>query len=197
MVNILLLDFDDTIFPSSYFLEVVSNSNIVKFTNDLSSLDSSLYDLIQLCNEKQIKVYIVSNTDRDKWIESIIEKILPKTNIILNTISIVYSRLLFEHEYPMEIVRWKVETFLNILNELKGVEKIISIGDAISDRLSTMELKQHGFDPKFIKFMEAPSPLQLIAEIKLVLENFTNLWNNDIEKDLKINIVQTNLNSTH
>jgi hypothetical protein len=192
--TLIILDWDDTLFPTSWISENqinitekdIQNKYIVYF----SQLDNLLYGLLTTML-KSADIVIITNAV-SKWIE-ISSNIMPNTQKIINNyIKIVSARDLMEESYPNQPHIWKKHVFKQVTdNHFKQhkYQNIISVGDAehefnaltnLYDNMSVIKLKLL----KTIRFVRNPSFDSLIDQLQLLSNSVHKIINNKNHMDL-------------
>eukprot|EP00483_Globobulimina_turgida_P006059 UN06069 len=193
---IILLDWDDTMFPSSYLLENIdfcmdTNSGKIKafhvaknkeeeFVSNLQNVGHSALQLLNklLFHFESSQIKIVTNS-ANGWVFdalsiaatfcSTYNKI--KHLLINNKIEIMYAR-----KYDLQQCFWKIKCFNLLLSQFNLEERsniIISIGDQWADHTSLRQcllfctFKKNIFHHQ-IKFLEAPDCSYLCIELKYI-----------------------------
>jgi len=204
LTNIFLIDWDDTLFPTSWV-----NKNNINLQNEISISEYKLYFLELdnviskfLSSLNQVgDVFIVTNASLN-WIKNCL-KILSLTNEIinLNKIMILSARDLYSKDVnsPTE---WKILTFRNVvlenLKKIKNIKKntylsIFSFGDATYEYLALLSLNElllnnlnvkeymknnnFNFLLKSIKFIENPKFEYIIDQINVIEQNKDSIIN--------------------
>lgn len=176
----IFLDYDDTIFPTSY-LTNLTNKNI--FTAvlplvvqlNLVKLDQLVVAYLQHL-EKQGKLIIVTNATMS-WVKDSSFKFLPMTYAYLKRVTIVSAADAYQEAFPekKEIngVEWKLHSMKKYA---KG--RIISIGDSEDERNACIQLRSK-FDVKIIKLRQFPTLEFLIQEILALTYSFKTITMTD------------------
>eukprot|EP01084_Bolivina_argentea_P140599 247128_1 len=195
--HIILLDFDDTIFPSSYvienmYCELDNNSGKIKtyyvqdnirkeFISNLQNVSNYTLELLNklFTHVKSTQIKIVTNSAKGWVFEALsIASTFCKTYkkikdlLIDNKIEIMYAR-----DYNnVKQFYWKTKCFDLILSQFNLNKKhniIISIGDqwgdhhSIKQSLINLNKKQNIFHHQ-IKFLESPDCAYLCNELKYI-----------------------------
>lgn len=193
--TIIIFDWDDTIFPTSWVVknkidlndESVKNKYIVFF----SQLDNLLYDLIIKALECG-KIYIVTNA-MVKWIH-ISADIIPNTKkLILNNTEILSAREIYGKTMPGDMFGWKRLIFIDIIKKYykdkeNEFQNIISIGDADYEFEATTNLwskKSRNRTLKTIKFMTSPTFDSLMDQLHVLSSSMNNICTNTKHLDLR------------
>lgn len=191
----IIVDWDDTIFPSSQMSRLSLDIFKEGAINDLKHMYPELYGQIltldTLAAEFFIQapnagmVIIVTNADKG-WVELSCQEYLPKTWRALDEggILILSARHLYANQAPLRPVMWKYHTFLEIFTrmypepESRQNLNCISIGDSDSEKIalfrSTAELAHEPF-AKSIKFVESPSIGYLHLQIKYITDKIEQI----------------------
>lgn len=194
--TLIILDWDDTLFPTSWINK--NNINIIN-KNDFNivkkyfeKVDFYLNKFLNIIT-KYGDVIIITNALLN-WIE-ISSKILPHTNTFLkkkNNIKIVSAR----GEYSGvtdDIMEWKKMAFENELakkTKEKQINNIISIGDAEYEYSALINL-YHGEPDNYrllknVKFIKYPNNNEILEQIIILTNAIYNICIYKGHLDLKI-----------
>ena len=180
--SLIIFDWDDTLLcttfltPKGYFDEdIVLNE---KQKEKVQKLEISVYNLLKICIEKG-DVYIITNAGPG-WVEFSAEKFYPNILKLLKKIKIISARGEYEEKYPNDSRQWKIETFLNLKNNLNMnlVTNIICCGDSVFE-MEAGKILASKFDQAFIKtikFRESPKPEELNKQLRLVIDQFNGIY---------------------
>lgn len=187
----IIVDWDDTIFPSSQLSQLDLDIFSIGASKDLEDLYPELHkQMLELdiiasnffsTSPESGMVIIVTNADRG-WVELSCSEFLPFTWNILNDngIMILSARHLYGSLAPCQPILWKYYTFLDVFRKMypdkesKYLINCISIGDSDSEKLalfkSTALLSPYNIKPcaKSIKFIENPNIKYILLQLKLV-----------------------------
>ncbi len=209
LTNIFIIDWDDTLFPTTW---VNSNGINLNDSNSISNyklyfleLDKTLSNFLNSFN-KIGDIYIVTNANI-KWIKSCLSILnLTREAIIKNNIRIVSARDSYSqvNNSPTE---WKILTFQDILEDIvKKITKnlkpntclnILSLGDANYEYIALINLdsyfktnlpkmcKNVNYLLKSIKFIEKPEFNCVIDQLNVIQKNQTSIINKLGYIDLK------------
>jgi len=189
----LLIDWDDTIFPSSLLsrldLDIFSKGASKELSVKYPQIDMKQLDVVTskffTLSPNYGMVIIVTNADKG-WVELSCKEFLPKTWKVLkeNAILIISARYLYANEYPSKPVLWKYKTFLDIFDRMypsincKQNLNCVSIGDSESEKLalfnSASHISQNPF-AKSLKFIESPTLDALLYQLTYVTERICNI----------------------
>jgi hypothetical protein len=200
--TIYLIDWDDTLFPTSWFkknnISLYNKSSVDNYKLYFMELDNTIEKILYKLN-KNGKIYIVTNANL-KWINDCLNE-LPFTKDIIdaNQIKILSARDLYSKKY-LNIMEWKKNTFKNIVNSIINYDKctnIISIGDADYEYYGLLELdnhiktlnNNHCYLLKNIKFIESPNFEQIIDQNELLHKSIDNITNNLRYIDIKLLVI--------
>lgn len=177
MTNLIIFDWDDTLFPTTWAISNKMNMNAPsQYINNMKDLDTVLFSI--LSNSLKFgQVLIVTNAMPD-WIDMSC-KMLPKTEqMILKYITVISARKMFQNDYPDNPYKWKELTFANLLNEY-DVNNIISFGDADYEYKALLNLtkikKPSECYFKSIKLIQAPNNLILLDQLKIIDGSMKNI----------------------
>jgi hypothetical protein len=176
--TLIILDWDDTLFPTTWFIHnnINLNETYMKklYTSYFYELDNIIYKLL-----KKIillgDVTIITNA-LIEWINTS-SSVLPKTKkIINNKIHIISARGNFQNKYP-NIMDWKKEAF-KLAKSHKYIN-IISVGDAHYEYNALIGLynKESHILLKSIKFMNEPIQEVLIDQLNVLYNIIPKICN--------------------
>lgn len=179
--RLIILDWDDTLFPTSWVLKNKLDLNDKQIQNKyivfFSRLDNLLYKLF-MNFMKYGDIFIVTNA-MVKWV-SISCSILPNTKrLITNNIGIISARDTFQDKYPDKIDMWKklifkeltFDYFKNKKKTHRIIHHVISIGDAPYEFEALVDLYDHVSGKKILKsirFLQSPTYESLIDQLEVL-----------------------------
>jgi hypothetical protein len=210
--NIFLIDWDDTLFPTSWVnsnnINIQDSSSISEYKLYFLDLDKVISNFLYSLNEKG-DIFIVTNATLN-WIKiclSILQ--LTSKTIMDNKIRIISARDLYLNKTSSPI-EWKILTFRNViienLEKLENLKEntylnIFSFGDAKYEYIALMNLNEYllkneyvtekiknnnfNFLLKSIKFMEKPTFEYIIDQIRVIEKNRDLIINKLEYVDLK------------
>jgi hypothetical protein len=197
-INIFILDFDDTLFPTYWFQTnklKLSGEIYEKYKLYFINLDEQIYKFLKLLNGYGY-IYIVSNASMN-WLRNSIN-ILPLTKKFIeeNNINVISAR---DNNIDVELEMWKTLTFKKIISSLlddlnnKGMHlNIISLGDAKYEYMALISLNNHIKNTKFllknIKFIEKPEYEIIIEQLKYLEFNIVYVIMNSKFKDITLTV---------
>lgn len=192
MVNskaLIIFDWDDTLFPTSWLIENGADMNNIENTNEFivyfKELDTVLSKLLKI-SLLYGSVIIITNASID-WIYSS-KRLLPlSSRIIDGHIRLISARDMYHSEY--DITDWKVRTFRNNIREhIRQSKQIVSIGDAEYEYNALVALNKYIPKDKVlkaIKLVSSPSFDILIDQIGVISKSLRDICNQRTHMDLK------------
>lgn len=188
--TIIFLDWDDTLFPTSWVMNSKINLNDEKIKNNdiFNKLDAHITGLIE-AYKKYGKVIIVTNAMKN-WIRES-TSILPKTYKIISSINVISARELYQTK-SNNVFDWKKNAFKKIIvselgNKSKKIMNIISIGDADYEYKALVDL--YGWNMQNIKILKAiklinnPSYYTIIDQINVLKKAAHDICNTNKHLD--------------
>lgn len=177
--NLVVYDWDDTLFPTSWFTR--NNLPSTSMSSDLAyyfiRLDATVYKLLSR-TIKNCRVLIVTNATM-KWF-NISSKILTKTfEFIREYVPVISARDTYQYLYPTDIKMWKHLLFNSIIDKYYGTHlyrNIVSVGDN-NYELEPVKSRYdgHAFIKnkllKTVKFIKNPSHQDIMIQLDTVLLN--------------------------
>jgi len=139
MKNIIFIDWDDTLFPTSWInnnkIDCTNKEDINKYKLFFLELDKSITNLLEIITDNNNNlVYIVTNANK-KWVE-ICLSVLPKTSSIIKKDVIIISAKDKYNQKTNSIVDWKILTFKDVINDVYINNMSDSLNQNISDSLN-------------------------------------------------------------
>ena len=175
--NIILLDWDDTLFSTSYFL--IKNKK-------LTIEEQKLFLKLGECVSKFInlsksfgKVFIITNSTK-KWLFKTAYNYLKINENLLDDVYVISARENFNEEIVPKHM-WKSLIFKQLFKFFEHSNSIVCISDSINDINEGKKLKTifKNINISTVKFINKPSPIQNIKEINLIIENFSKIINSN------------------
>jgi chromatin segregation and condensation protein Rec8/ScpA/Scc1 (kleisin family) len=182
MQTLTILDWDDTLFPTTWF----NNKKIMDYSL-LSKLDLLLEQLLRkfaTCS----KTVIVTNAAM-KWIEMTLD-LLPSTKATIKKykIDIISAKDMYQNR-TSDMMMWKKLTFRDLVNRTNATN-IISIGDAIYEFNALIELytKKTRRILKTIRLLQSPNYDVLIDQLEVINKSVNQICNTKGYMDLKFEL---------
>lgn len=196
----IIFDWDDTLLSSSWLASeglrldypaVVPDEAVAQ----LKVLEASVVKLLLRAMELG-DVHLVTNAETG-WIELSAQRFMPAVLPLLPKLKIISARSTFEHLYPNEPHRWKVDAFRRQIGyafdsrmDDGRMRNIISFGDSIHERdaLFNVTRTMNSVYTKSVKFVERPTMEQLQRQLELVHSCFDYIITYAGELDLMLTI---------
>ena len=115
------------------------------------------------------------------WVEMSAKCFLPRVyETIKSDVTIISARTRYEHLYPGNFQKWKVEAFLEARAEMEyaAITNLIVIGDSNFEMQAAKILGSY-FKKAFIKtvkFRHSPSTAELIKQVVIVNKKFDKIF---------------------
>ena len=166
--SLVILDWDDTLFPTTWVTNNYINLNDIEVRNRyldfFSELDDLLFKLLKKTTE--ISTVIIITNALPIWIK-ISSSVLPKTQYILKKIKIVSAKKNFQ-KLSNDATEWKKLAFKS---EVIDKKNIISVGDASYEYKALISLHNDKRLLKSMKFLENPTHEILKEQIEILIDN--------------------------
>lgn len=188
--TLIILDWDDTLFPTTWFIHNNIDLNESYMKNLYISYFIELDNVLQKLLKKLIMlgdVTVITNA-LIVWINTS-SSVLPKTKKIMEKINVVSARGNFQGMYP-NMMDWKKEAF-KVAKSQKYIN-VISVGDAHYEYNALIGLynKDNNTLLKSIKFMNEPEQHVLIDQLNVLYDIIPNICNMTQHMDLKFKLKQ-------
>jgi len=190
--TLIILDWDDTLFPTTWIttneINLRNNIETDKYKQYFSQVDLDLNNL--LIKLTQCGTVIIVTNALLTWIK-LSTTILPRTSKILEKIKVISARGDFQSKSanPMD---WKKFAFESIVQTMgKKINNIVSVGDAEYEYNALISL----FDPnprsykllKSVKFIKYPTKEVLIDQIRVLERASVKIVTAKTHLDIKMN----------
>lgn len=183
---IIYIDWDDTLFPTSWYLKNNININLINEPHIIeifSNIDDIICDFLEWI-QKFGDIIIVSNASK-KWIDQSMSS-LKKTKNILDNIEIISARDIYEY-YSNCPIDWKAFVFKNCASKYKNPTNIISIGDSEHERIAIHSLQDAikcKKNIKSIKFISNPCVENMSDQINILKNMMDSICDIDMDIDI-------------
>jgi len=196
--TILIFDWDDTMFPSSWVqeqgLRLDGESQLAEWQRE------ELGELAHLASQtlglaKQLgTVVLVTNAERG-WIELSCQKFMPALYPSLENVKLLSARTEYETPAISSPFEWKLRAFESeigriFFSDIEGHRRknVVSLGDSSHEREALIHATAHlpNCRTKSLKFVERPAVEQLRKQHTLVTRCFRRVVNHDGNLDLFI-----------
>lgn len=182
--SIVLFDWDDTLFCSSYLTKkkILLNRKGMedlgpKFMEKIKKVELNVMKILKMSIEYG-DTYIITNATK-YWVEFSCSLIYPNVLGYLSKVTIISARDNYEKLYPNQPKKWKLQTFIDLAQKYdkNTVTNIICIGDSEGEAEAGMELGSLFREAylKIIKFREDPKPEHIAKQLCLVETQFNSL----------------------
>ncbi|MDC0230363.1 hypothetical protein OAK19_00220 [Aureispira] len=172
--TILIFDWDDTLFPTSWFKSKgIRKDNITKdITIQLEDLDNICIQFLKHAQNLG-RIVIVTNSVNG-WVKISSKLFLPQVHQFISEIDVISARGKFKN---LPIKECKVQTFKELIDN--DILNILSFGDASNDRdaLFLATKNQTGIYSKSFKFLQTPTVDELKTQLRLLTNTIDKLCN--------------------
>lgn len=188
MNKLVILDWDDTLFPTYWTIENsidVSNEPLETY----STVDNVVADLLRKLVRYSIVVIVTNASTR--WIDATVE-VLPQVKDILDryTVQVISAREMYQDVYPNSVSLWKKHVFRNLEKKYsqnsRTVKEIISVGDADYEFNALTDLYNHSSSLilKTVRFMKQPSYNTLVDQLSVLSDSVKDIYSRTTHTDL-------------
>lgn len=199
--TLFVFDWDDTLLPSTWVrkqrLRLDDKCEVTDWQcQQLGRVASLVIETLQLAKQYGT-VVLVTNAERG-WIELSCRKFLPSVLPILENLRMVSARTMYENRCNPSPLDWKLSAFDAEISRHFGVgglqdksrrKNVLSLGDGAHEReavlRSTADARR--CRAKSLKFVDHPTPGQLVQQHQLLLDCFDTVVHRDGNLDLCIN----------
>ena len=185
MDALIILDWDDTLFPTSWIMKsginIYHNSNKINMIEILRPLDDVLRSFLKKVLSFG-EVNIITNA-LTEWV-NFCSTLLPKTKPILKKIKVISARDKYQVIFPQIATFWKLFAFNDVSSKEKK-HQIISIGDDISEYLALIHLNCKHKILKAIRLLGSPDYRQLLDQLYILCRSFDKVHNQNKHMDLR------------
>lgn len=186
--KVLIFDWDDTIFPSSWLFSL-QDYELAK--DKIRRLENSAIELFKTVKQLGLNVMIITNADLN-WVHQSCIHYMPKLYPYIQDLTIVSARDR-QSQFHTDSGLWKQYTFDDEIRKVwcdrqRSHLSLISIGDSLYERNAVMEFerKHHNVCVKSIKMMDRPSLSQLVKQQELIARELGSMVSRPERMDLKL-----------
>jgi len=173
--RLLVLDYDDTLCPSSWIAAQPDRQATERDLAILRLVEDTVTALLTRADALGMRVVIITNADED-WVRFSSQRFLPRIVPLLARVRVVSARQ-YEALYPGRSVCWKAAAFTHVAKaffaephcEALGAREVISVGDSNDERLA-VRAAAAPLDavPKAVKLVDAPSLHTIACQLHTV-----------------------------
>ena len=192
--NLIILDWGDTLFPTSW-----TTKNNFDFANDYNTNDiiltfsqlDTVMSILLLKLTKNNRVIIVTNATK-KWV-MMSERIIPNSyKFIIGNIPIFSARDLYSSSTNIMPSDWKKCVFVDIMEKSnRSFKNILSVGDAEYeiDALSNLH-KKYKIKGKTLRFVKNPNYKQIIEQLEMLTKTIDKIMESKRLVDLSFSTIR-------
>jgi hypothetical protein len=191
--SLVIFDWDDTLFPTSWFVNQGFLEGDVVLCSDQVAQLKRLADTIERTLKTAMsfgKVVIVTNAQQG-WVELSCSNVMPALMSVLEEVGIVSARANHEHD-SQDPSEWKRLAFVREVELLHGPSdellNVISVGDSLHEQRAAISLgnSRHNCFAKSLKFTDSPSIEDLIEQHDLLSACFVDVAEHNGHLDVEI-----------
>lgn len=168
-MNLIIFDFDNTLFPTNYLL--TGNTISSHQVRMLHHMVNKLLNIARMYGQ-----VVVITTSQTSWVP----RINSSVSYNFTDIDIIAAEGPFK--CSEDVFLWKSRAFKKYKNLFT---RIISIGDSNAERQALLSNIRNGVS---VKLQENPDVHTLLQEIIILIENFSQLFTENISRDLFIEL---------
>lgn len=187
-----LLDWDDTLIPTSWLREhgdEVESPAVQAKLQAIAQLACRVLDTALAAGP----TFIITNA-KGTWVEHSAQQWAPALIPYLHQVEVISARERYECVYPGDLSRWKAEAFLDVRRSLdpEAMINLLVLGDA-EHEMDAAELMGRSLTSamiKTIRFSLTPTPMDLSNQLELVARNMQDIL--DRASNLKVYLEKPN-----
>ena len=187
--SIIIFDWDDTLFCSSYYIKKKCFESISEaIQSKINKLEQCVYQVLSMSIQYG-DTYIITNANQN-WVDFSAAKYYPSIVPLLLKIKVMSARSLFESKFPNDSRMWKLSAFAEVgkLYEENKVTNLICLGDSeieieAGNKLSAMFVETF---LKTVKFREEPKPEHIIKQLSLFSKQFEEIHSSARNISIKV-----------
>lgn len=200
--TLIILDWDDTILPTSFLAACGYRVDGPDPTADLAAelagyachVESMLRTLLAL------GMVIICTNAETGWVELTCRKFLPGLETLVASIEKISARSEFEPRGVTSPFDWKRYAFSWLLST-RGRSNVLSVGDSVHERAAVIHACSafggRGVCCKSLKFLERPGVRELVLQHQKALERLSDYLTYGGHLDLFVQLVDGALASQH
>jgi hypothetical protein len=188
--TIIIIDWDDTLYPTSWTLEnnidLTNPKSRYKYIKYFEKLDDNLSGMLRVM--KTLGDVVIITNAMSEWVELSLS-VLPKTKKIMRKMEVISARARYQNIAKMQ--EWKKYTFLEEIikrSKSKMYTNILSLGDAEFEYNALINLYDAKVLPhkylKAIKFIKTADYNIIVEQIRMIKSNISEICSMTRHMDL-------------
>jgi len=188
--TVIIFDWDDTLICSSYLTALSDCAPTPDLGQLLGCIETVSANLLSQALQLG-HTFIVTNAVTG-WVECSAARFFPRLLPVLERVRVISARTNHEAQYPFSVAQWKTQAFLELQRQMNSqiIANLVSLGDADFEMDAAHAMSQ-AFARSFVKtirFMQQPSPEELLKQLELVLQKLEKIVLS--ARNLKINLAR-------
>lgn len=166
-MRIAILDYDDTLFPTTSYLQYEKDNRLDSFKREMAEIDQRLCSFLERL-EKKYKIVIVSNGEY-RWIIESATEYMPYVARKFKDYQIVSARDAYGNTKDENYELWKPSAIMHYVTDpqiAKSVTNIMGIGDSKNDREAIVQASSYIGKPYMFFYLRSGlEPKQLLSSL--------------------------------
>lgn len=184
--NLVIFDWDDTLFPTTYLNPVDDTQYEMlreKFATALEIIENEAIKLVQACLQNAL-VVVITNAKKG-WVEFSSSFFMPKLHALMmkGYLRVLSARVDYEEMYPFDTYKWKEMAFQKLWREQNFLDRaailnLIAIGDSDYE-MEAAKLFASQSDRclvKLVKMRENPTFEELHKELAIINDRYPYIF---------------------
>jgi hypothetical protein len=192
-MRVIILDYDDTLFPSSHVAQhnlyqtPINSTAFVHHRESFHELETAAISLLTKAIAVGDFIVIVTNGKLD-WIRYSMKMFYHRFYDFVrkNETPIVSAQDIFASNNPHPLM-WKVNCFRQLLGTLQATDNIptmlISVGDGSHEAIACeVSARDYGICHRNVNFLDTPSPKQMTQQLHLLVQELPSVIDHKVVK---------------
>lgn len=184
--TVLLFDWDDTLLCTSALLQHLGQPLPAVLDSLLRRTSQAVKTLLELAI-RMGHTYIVTNA-APGWVEYSAAVWLPEVLPLLKQVQIISARGSYQHLYPNDASKWKLETFLDVCQDLEHpVANLVVIGDADHEMEAARAMEDQRMVRliKTVRFHSQPTVKEHLRQLEIIAARLERI----VQKSCNLRVV--------
>jgi len=182
--TVLVFDWDDTLLCTSTLLQHLGQPLPAKLDSLLRRTAQGVKKLLELAI-RMGHTYIVTNA-APGWVEYSAAVWLPEVSPVLKQVHIISARGSYQHLFPNDASKWKLETFLDVCQE-HPVANLVVIGDADHEMEAAQAMEDQCMARliKTVRFRTQPTVKEHLRQVEIIADRLERI----VQKSCNLRVV--------
>ena len=176
-VTLILFDWDDTLFCTSYLSRCRKKNRYLCLQNSFQRLEEEVIAI--LCSSVSLGHTVIVTNAGMEWVEHCLTEFMPDVgaNLISMKIPVISARARFQDQAPNDPILWKQRAFAELHCKFSKLSNIIAIGDQEAEMCALLTLAKKCETPfaKIIWMRAHPTFYELCKQLSCLRKKLPSI----------------------